>query len=278
MSKRIRCKLCQFICFSNDEYVSHLEDVHMDSIPEDMDGWQFLYYLKTGKTHGNCVMCKSPTTWNTVTHKYNRFCDKKSCKDRYRELFKTRMTGKYGKTTLLNDPEQQKKMLANRKISGKYIWRDRVHESTYTGSYEKSFLEFLDKVLGFNPDDVVTPSPHTYWYTYEGKRHFYIPDLFIPSLNLEIEIKDGGDNPNMHQKIQSVDKVKEALKDEVMKTSSLNYLKITNKNNKKFLDFLEKNKYNDEPERPIIMTESSEPITTLEFVRNTLENLKELTE
>lgn len=33
-------------------------------------------------------------------------------------MFRQNMLKKYGKDTLLNDPEQQKKMLADRKISG----------------------------------------------------------------------------------------------------------------------------------------------------------------
>ena len=150
------------------------------------------------------------------------------------------MIGKYGKITLLNDPEQQKKMLANRKISGVYVWSDGT-KIGYTGSYELSFLEFLDTIMNFDSSDIISPSPHTYYYTYNGERHFYIPDFFIPSLNLEIEIKDGGDNPNMHGKIQEVDKVKEALKDEVMKSNSnnFNYLKIVNKENQKFFKYLE---------------------------------------
>ena len=140
--RRIYCKFCDYFCYSPEDYVSHLEKHHEELIPEDMDAWQFSYYLRTGKTHGNCVMCKKPTKWNPKTHKYNRFCENKKCKEAYRELFKKRMIGRYGKTTLLNDPEQQRKMLANRKISGKYLWRDHVHETPYTGSYEKSFLEF----------------------------------------------------------------------------------------------------------------------------------------
>ena len=153
------------------------------------------------------------------------------------------MIGKYGKVSLLDDPEQQKKMLANRSISGKYKWSD-GSEKTYTGSYELSFLEFLDNVLDFKSDDVICPSPHTYWYEYDGKKHFYIPDVFIPSLNLEIEIKDGGDNPNMHHKIQAVDKVKEKLKDEVMLSNGNNfdYIKIVNKKNDIFLEYLNLNK------------------------------------
>ena len=122
---------------------------------------------------------------------------------------------------------------------------------------DKNFLEFLDLVMDFDASDIMSPSPHTYYYTYEGKQHFYIPDFFIPSLNLEIEIKDGGDNANQHPKIQAVDKVKEALKDEVMRTNSntFNYLKITNKDNKKFFKYLELAKQNfiNGNEKPIFM-------------------------
>lgn len=236
--KRIKCKFCDFICFTEEDYASHIEKEHSDMIPEDIDVWQFIYFLKTSKTHGNCVICKSKTTWNKNTGKYNRFCSNPKCKEKYVEIFKNRMVGKYGKTTLLNDPEHQKKMLQNRKISGEYLWRDHHSKSSYTGSYEKSFLEFLDTVLNFDPTDVITPSPHTYWYDYNGKKHFYIPDVFIPSLNLEIEIKDGGSNPNTHHKLQSVDKVKEKIKDDTMKKAQFSYLKITDKNNKEFLDYL----------------------------------------
>ena len=220
-----------------------------------MTPWQFSYYLRTGKTYSNCVICKGKTKWNEKTHKYNRLCEKESCHNAYREIFKNRMIGKYGKTTLLDDPEQQKKMLANRRISGEYVWRDHVHKSTYTGSYEKSFLEFLDKIMNFDPNDIMAPSPHTYYYEYEGKNHFYIPDFFIPSLDLEIEIKDGGDNINKHPKIQAIDKVKEALKDRVMLKNQFSYIKITNMNNSIFLDFLSKAKEQsfDKVQKPIFM-------------------------
>lgn len=242
--RRIYCKYCDFFCYTPEDFVAHLEKHHNELIPEDMTPWQFSYFLRFNKDHGNCIVCGKPTDWNENTHKYKRFCNNPKCKEKYREVFKKRMIGKYGKTTLLNDPEQQKKMLANRKISGEYIWRDHVSKSTYTGQYEKSFLEFLDEVLQFDPSDVMSPSPHTYYYIYKGEKHFYIPDMFIPSLNLEIEIKDGGDNPNMHPKIQAVDKEKEKLKDEVMSKNTFNYIKIVNKENTKFLEYLNKAKEN----------------------------------
>lgn len=244
MSKRIKCKFCDAYFLKPEEYVSHLESTHSDMIPEDMDAWQFAYFLRTGKTEGSCITCKGPTTWNPKTHKYNRYCDNPKCKEAYREVFKKRMIGKYGKITLLNDPEQQKIMLSRRKISGEYNWSDGSGVSVFTGTYEKAFLEFLDTCLNFSASDIIAPSPHTYYYIYENAKHFYIPDFYIPSLNLEVEIKEG---TNTHPKIQAVDKVKEKLKDDVMKSNSktINYVKIVEKDHTRFLQFLDlaKTKY-----------------------------------
>ena len=100
---------------------------------------------------------------------------------------------------------------------------------------------------------------------YEGKKHFYIPDFYVPSLNLEIEIKDGGDNPNMHHKIQDVDKIKEQAKDDVMKNNQTNYLKIVNKKNEDFLKYLSLARENsvDDKEKSIYMVENSLTIDEL---------------
>lgn len=237
----IKCKFCGKVIKDEELYAEHIVRKHPEQVIPGMTPRQFVYYLRTGKTAGTCVMCKKDTKWNEKTCKYHRFCEDPRCKEKYRNVFKNRMISKYGKITLLNDPAQQKKMLAARKISGIYQWSDRIHEFGYTGSYERNFLEYLDKILEFSPLDLMSPSPHTFWYIYNGKRHFYIPDFFIPSLNLEIEIKDGGDNPNRHHKIQGVDKVKESLKDEIMmsKNTPFNYIKIVNKDNIAFLHYLE---------------------------------------
>ena len=255
--RRVYCKFCNKFYYDVADLVAHTEKEHLTLIPEDMDAWQFCYFVRTGKSSGSCVVCKKPTTWNDKTHKYNRFCNDPKCKQKYIETFQKRMIGKYGKTNLLNDPEQQRLMLSKRKISGEYIWRDHVTKSVYVGSYERSFLEFLDLTMHFDPKDIISPSPHTYYYIYEGEKHFYIPDFFIPSLNLEVEIKDGGTNPNMMQKIVEVDKVKEKLKDEVMSSnrSTFNYIKIVDKQNEKLLRFLEiaKERYYDENNEHIVM-------------------------
>lgn len=241
-NKFIKCKFCSKLLQDEEKYANHIELKHPDMIIPGMVPRQFVYYLRTGKTHGNCVMCKEPTKWNPNTNKYNRFCENPKCKEEYREQFKKRMLDKYGKITLCNDPEMQRKMLAARRISGEYRWStDPRYKVQYTGTYELDFLIFLDRIMRYEPGDIMMPSPHTYFYIYEGKKHFYIPDCYIPSLNLEIEIKDGGSNPNNHPKIQQVDKVKERLKDEIFLSKDIpfNYLKIVNKDYMIFFRYLE---------------------------------------
>lgn len=240
-TKKMQCPFCDAIAANPSRLVSHIERKHTDEIPPEMTPLQYVYYLRTGKTHGRCVMCGKPSGWNENTGKYKRFCENPKCKEKYREEFKKRMIGRYGKTTLLRDPEQQRKMLQARKISGEYRWRDHVHTTPFTGTYEEDFLRFLDQCLDMDPTDIMAPSPHTYYYMYQGERHFYIPDFFIPSLGLEIEIKT---HENMHHKIQEVDAVKERLKDVVMKSvqNTFDYIKIVDKNYMVLLDYFERSK------------------------------------
>ena len=264
-----------------EDLYEHIEEDHENSIPSDYTVPQYYYYKKTRKVHGNCVVCKKPTEWNTATNKYHRFCKNPKCKETYREEFKKRMIGKYGKVHLLNDPNQQKKMLANRKISGTYIWSDGT-EFTYTGSYELDFLRFLDRVMGFESSDILFPSPHVYTYTYEGEEKFYMPDGFIISLGTEIEIKE---SDNTHPKIQAVDKVKEKLKDEVMMSQkSFNYIKLVDKNNIDFLKFLDrlKDEFEKNPKKPRLVFQVNDTIKYGEAVAesvvtesNTLEVYKQ---
>lgn len=234
--KLFKCKLCSKMFNDVIDYIRHLDAEHSDEIPPDFSPERFYYYLKTGKKHGTCVQCKSETEFNDETLKYKRYCSSK-CLDEYAKMFKERMI-RAGKADQMTDPEHQRKMIAAKKNANNYTWSDGVLKS-YIGSYELSFLQFLDN-MNYHSDDVITPSPHTYYYNDNGVTRFYIPDMYIASLNLEIEIKDGGKNPNTHPKIMAVDKVKEKLKDETMKNNKFtNYLKITDKNNIMFLKYLE---------------------------------------
>ena len=148
------------------------------------------------------------------------------------------MIAKYGKLYLTQDPEMQRKMLQNRKISGVYQWSDGVTKLPYVGSYEKDFFRHLDMDLHWPAGDIVAPSPHTYTYSYNGKDHFYIPDAFIPSLNCEIELKS-----TVRQEKQNPESYdKEKLKDELMKSCSnlINYLKIDNRDYTNFDALIQK--------------------------------------
>ena len=72
------CKLCED---SHERFktieglYSHLERKHNDEIPPDWSVEQFAYYLKTGKKHGTCVICKGKTKFNPKTGKYYRLCE-----------------------------------------------------------------------------------------------------------------------------------------------------------------------------------------------------------
>lgn len=240
--KYYKCPHCGVKYQSLQTWGNHVSIKHPDLIPEGWSYGRYFYYIQTGKKAGSCIICKNPTEWHESTLKYERFCTNPKCKEQYRESFKNRMMDKYGKVHLLDDPEQQRKMLASKHISGQYTFLD-GGKVTYTGTYELDFLKFMDKFLHFKSSDIMIPSPHTYYYDYKNPndtehegRHFYIPDAFIPSLSLEIEIKQ---NTNMHPKLLAIDKVKELQKDEMMKSQpGINYFKIVEKNYAGFLDYL----------------------------------------
>ena len=249
--KNVKCKICGKKYVSKDALIEHLGKAHSSSIPKDWSPARFENYLRTGKTEGHCVYCKKETTWNETTGKYNRMCGSEACKKKARELANKNYIGVHGKPYSINDPEQQKKMIYGRKNSGTYIFEDedtgKKYKAMYDSSYGKDFLEMIDTFLNWDGADIIAPSPNTYWYEYEGKKHFYIPDVYSTSLNLEIELKDGGDNPNNHPKIQAVDKVKEEKKDAVMKSlkDQVNYIKICNKDYTEFFALLSRLKEKD---------------------------------
>ena len=234
--KKARCKICGRVFIDKAHLVDHVDRSHKDQIPGGWSAARYECYLRTGKVEGKCIYCGKPTGFNEKTGKYFRLCKDPKCRKAASDAADRNMIGKFGKTSLLDDPDQQRKMVYARKNSGTYTFVDpddpkKKYGVMYDSSYGKDFLEMLDNFLMFSGQDIIGPSPHTYYYEYEGKKHFYIPDFYIPSLNLEIEVKDGGANPNTHPKIQAVDKVKEKLKDELMDSlkNQVSYIKVVNK-------------------------------------------------
>lgn len=241
--KNYKCPHCGAKYKSLQTWGNHVSNVHPELIPSGWSYARYFYFVLTGKDKGQCVECKRETSWNEATQKYERFCNDPKCKEQYKERFKSRMISKHGKVNLLNDPEQQRKMLAGRRISGLYTFKN-GKQIQYVGSYEKDFLYMLDRFLHFDPNDLMMPSPHTYIYDYKNEndkehegKHFFIPDAYIPSINLEIEIKQ---NTNTHPKLLKIDKVKELQKDELMRSiPDVNYIKIVEKEYAEFFNLID---------------------------------------
>lgn len=246
--KIYRCQHCNFNIaadktkkgIKSPKYImgEHYESKHKNLLPDDMSGFRWFYYLLTKKDHGSCVECHNETDFNEMSMKYSRFCNNPACKEKYKEERNRRMMKKYGKICLLDDPEMQKKMQAGRKIAGTYLWSDKKNKFSYLSSYELHFLKYLDLELHWPASDLFSPSPHTYNYEYKEKSHFYMPDFFIPSLSLEIEIKDDGSARNINQESREKDKIKEDLMRSI--SNIVNFIKIVNKDYTDFEKIIKK--------------------------------------
>jgi hypothetical protein len=212
-----------------------MDKAHKDQMG-DLSPAQFYFNNKYKKAGGKCIICQKSTKWNESTERYERICDRPetNCKEKYREMFRKRMIKVHGKDNLLNDPEVQKKMLDARKISGEYEWRN-GEKTKYTGTYEKEFLEFLDIFLHFEPSDVISPAPQVFYYEYEGKKHFYLPDFYISSINTIVEIKAFD---NKHYRARDIGQ--EKAKDKAVAKSKFNFIKVHDKEYDDFFNYLMK--------------------------------------
>lgn len=209
----------------------YIEDKYPELLSDEMSPSRLYFNLKYNKTHGTCVMSGKPTQWNEITQRYERFAGEKE-RLAYREMFKRRMIGKYGKEHILDEPEQQKKMLDNRGISQEYtfsngsIWK-------VNSQYEINFLSFVDSSYCFTAD--CFSEPPTIYYKIDKDVHFYLPDFYIPSLNLIIEVK--GSNPHYQQR----DAFKEKLKAEATKKEGFDFLQVNDNIFMKFNGYFKTN-------------------------------------
>lgn len=250
MAKKYNCPYCDYRDES-DKLIDHIDEEHQDLIPEGYTPSRIVYNIRNKREHGSCMMCKRPTEWNEDNLRYNPFCSKE-CHDRYVKRFEDNMTKKYHKKRLTDDPMQQEKMLANRKISGKYRFKD-GGVKTYTGSFEKKTLEFLDNVLNVKSDELMIPGPVIEYKDSEGTIRHYISDIYWIDLNLLIEVKDGGDNPNNRSMPEY--RAKQLAKEKtIVNMDKYNYLRLTNNNFAQLLEIIaEIKKANmDEEDRRIV--------------------------
>jgi len=262
MRKIIKCPICTKTFLNEEGLETHINKKHYEQL-NGISSKQFLFNLRNKKDSGRCIMyekvksCKINTTFNEKTGKYNRICDNPVCKEEYVKEFKNRMKKKYGSEHLLNDPKKQREMLSQRRISGEYVWSDGT-KFLYTGTYEKEFLKFMDLLVEWPSYDIISPAPINVKYDYENETLFYIPDFYIPTLNLIIEIK--GTNGHYEER----DREKQLTKDKALNDSSFNYLKILDKDYNSFIVGLRKNIWKVK-EKDRVLKENSEITKILNF-------------
>lgn len=226
--RRYKCMYCAK-SYERAKLVNHIDKVHEDMIPEGYTAARLVFNMINKKDHGTCTMCGKESPWNEEKGRYDRICTNPECKKKYIKMTEERLQKARGMTKqqMLNDPEFQEKMLSNRGISGKYKFQDGTYK-TYTGTYEKKFLEFMDVFLHVNPADIYAPGP-VIEYEYEGKKHKWITDFYYEPYNLVFDIKDGGENPNnrsmVHYRAKQIEKEK-AIK----KLNKYNYIRLTDNN------------------------------------------------
>jgi hypothetical protein len=230
-TKSFKCLFCEKKYVSKQSLYEHMGNEHNDNLEGLSPAHYYFDYKNRNTKHmGKCTECGKPTEFNETTEKYNRLCKNPKCKEAYVEKFRKRMYAK-GRDPIndLKDRDRQLKMLANRKISGEYKWSD-GKKFTYTGTYEKNFLEYLDKVLEYPSVEVHSPAPQCYTYTTnDGKKHFYMPDVYLSDVNLLIEIKGSQSGSGYRDRDLGLETLKESAVMEDVKAKKVNYIKVLDK-------------------------------------------------
>ena len=226
---RYKCPFCNNR-FTREDLVNHIENDHPYDIPADFTPFRYVFNYVNKKPltyHGKCTECGGPTEWDENKGRYNRQCNNKACHDSYVKKFEANMMKTRGVTRISATVSGQLKMLSNRKISGEYKFSN-GEVKTYTGSYELKALEFMDKVMHIDPNDLMCPGP-ILEYSFDNTTHIYITDFYYQPYNLIIEVKDGGDNPNKRNMPDY--RAKQIAKEKyIIKHTNYNYLRLTNNN------------------------------------------------
>lgn len=224
--KTYKCPFCESR-FTRDKLVDHIDTKHENEIPEGFTAFRYVFHYVNKRPldyHGICTECKGPTDWDEERGRYKRQCNKKACHDSYVAKFEKNMIRTKGVTRISSTQEGQIKMLQNRKISGTYTFSN-GETKTYTGEYERKTLEFMDKYLNIDPNDLMSPGP-ILEYKYKGTTHFYITDFYYQPYNLIIEVKDGGKNPNKRNMPEY--RAKQIEKENfIIKHTNYNYIRLT---------------------------------------------------
>ena len=205
-----KCEFCNDK-FTKADLVNHVIDKHEDMIPKKYTAFRTVYDYLNINTNKKCCICNKDANWNEDKGKYDKTCKNKACIKKYMNIN-------------FNTPEGQADLLSKRKISGIYKMSDGF-EKTYTGSYEKKCLEFMDKILKVSSEDIMAPGV-SLEYEYDGSKHIYLSDFYYIPYNLIIEVKDGGDNPNRKEMVEYRNKTI-AKEKYIMNNTMYNYIRLT---------------------------------------------------
>ena len=223
--KKYKCPYCEERLDRN-KLPSHIDKKHPEMIPEGYTASRVAFNTINKKTIGHCIICGKETDWNENKCRYERICNNPKCKKEYIKMTEERLKKARGitKKEMLSNPDFQNKMLKGRSISGTYKFSD-GGKLEYVGSYEKNFLEFMDKFLKVKSSDIQAPGP-TIEYYYDGKKHFWITDYYYIPYNLVLDIKDGGKNPNNREMPEY--RAKQRAKEKaISQLGEYNYIRLT---------------------------------------------------
>lgn len=264
--KKYKCPYCDNR-YIRTQLADHIQKTHEDLIPEGYTALRVAFNTINKKTEGHCIICREVTAWNENKGRYERLCGRQSCTDAYKKQVRERIKVIYGTDCILKDPryaeEQQKKMLANRKISGKYKFRDGGLVD-YVGSYEKKLLQFMDSpLMNIESIDIASPGPVIH-YMYKGEEHMYISDFLYVPYNLIIEVKDGGSNPN-GRPMEEYREKQLAKEKAIIDDKKYNYLRLTNNDFSQLLEIMAVLKYTfmENPEQIVVRVNESEMDETI---------------
>ena len=244
--KKYKCPYCEGRFIRSKLHI-HIQNKHEEMIPEGYTALRVAFNTINNKDHGSCIMCGKETAWNENKGRYERLCADPKCHEAYKKMAAERNQKKYGTDRLQTDPryaeEVQKRALSKRKISGEYKFAS-GKSLKYVGSYEKNFLEFMDKVMQVEVEDLVSPGP-SISYEWRNGTHIYLPDFYYIPYNLIIEIKDGGDNPNKNPAIIENRQDRLLAKEAAIKASGqYNYVRIVDNRFEELMSAMALLKYN----------------------------------
>ena len=272
-NKYFKCPYCDKK-FTREDLCRHLEKKHLDELPEGFTPLRVTFHVVNRKDMSYrrpCRVCKQPTEWDEVKGRYNFLCGSRQCYETHVEKMRSDMGDKIGINRQTATAEGLEKMLAGRRISGKYRFRD-GHEVNYTGSYELKALEFFDKIMYIKPEDLMVPGP-ALKYELDGVNHIYIPDMYYIPYNLIIEVKTGGDRPNTNPQWKETRRKQIAKEKFIVEKTDYNYIRLTNNEFNQILSVfadLKMSSMEDDPYRVVHINEHVSSISPMIGMNDTI--------